>query len=151
MCDLARALLKWYVKLVAIVPSFSGVALSTLEHRVFCSLTISYTTVMAIMGIVQRGISCTAAYNYDRRHGSASASAISIFRIVLCRFSVSLPLCLSFSFTPPSFCAVRGHCYREGIDANPWQRSDARDRRVGSIANVSASLILVTPLAFINQ
>lgn len=51
---------------------------------------------MAIMGIVQRGISCSAAYNYERRHGSTSASAISIFRIVACTFSLSLSI-----FPPP--------------------------------------------------
>jgi len=66
------------------------------------SLTISYTTVMAIMGIVQRGISCSAAYNYERRHGSTSVSAISIFRIVyiyiyiyIYIYSLSLSLSLS--------------------------------------------------------
>lgn len=133
------------------VPSFNTIALSTLEHRALCSLTISYTTVMAIMGIVQRGISCSAAYNYERRHGSTSVSAISIFRIVACTFSLSLSVSVSLSFTPPTFCAVRGHCYREGIDANPWQRSDARNRRAGSTANASASLILATPLVFMNR
>ena len=66
---------------------------------VLCSLTISYTTVMAIMGIVQRSISCSAAYNYERRHGSTSVSAISIFRIVACTFSLSLSLSLFLSLS----------------------------------------------------
>lgn len=128
----------------------TAITLSKFEHR--APFANNKLHVMTIMRIVQCNISCLAAYNYERRHGSAAVSAISIFRIVVYTFSLSLLfLFVPLSFTPPSFCAVRGHCYREGIDANPWQRSDARDRRAGSTENVSASLILAAPLAFMNR
>jgi len=74
----------------------AAVALSKLEHR--APFVNSKLHVMTIMGIVQRNTSCFAAYNYERRHGSAAVSAISIFRIVVYMFSFSL-----CSFSPSHF------------------------------------------------